>query len=114
MHREELIQGNIENLIAFWAACGMEDYSLHGGGILHGSLNWPRRMWFDYDYHPNRQDLEQLVNKAEMVDEPVGDIVNCCGSRIAEQHDQAAASSSRSCRIPSMNFTPARTSGSSS
>ena len=63
MHREELLQGNIENLIAFWAACRMKDYSLHGGGILHSSLNWPRRMWFDYEYHPNRQDLEQLVGR---------------------------------------------------
>ncbi len=71
MHQEELMQSNIENLIAFWAACGMKDSPLPGGRTLYHSVHWPRRMWFDYDHHPDRQDLEQALVKAEMVGEPM-------------------------------------------
>ncbi len=66
-----LMRANIENLTAFWKACGTKDFSLPGGSLLHGSVSWPWRMWFDYDHHPDRRDLEQLLSQAERVDGPV-------------------------------------------
>ncbi len=71
MHQEELMQSNIENLIAFWIACGQKDHPLPSGRKLHYSAHWPWRMWLDYDHHPTRQDLEQVLIQAERVDESV-------------------------------------------
>ncbi len=71
MHQAELLRANIENLIALWTACGKTEFVLGSGSVLHCSVNWPRRMWFDYDYHPDRQDLEQLQNRAAIAHESV-------------------------------------------
>ncbi len=71
MRPEELIQVNIENLIALWTACGIKDHALQDNHILHRSVNWPWRMWLDYNDHPSRQALEHLSNIAEMSDGPV-------------------------------------------
>lgn len=71
MDEDDLLRANIENLCAFWTACGTEDHALDGGGVLHRSSSWPRRLWFDYGYHPNHDDLEALLDIAQTVDGPV-------------------------------------------
>lgn len=71
MLQDDLLRANIENLSAFWAACGAEDHVLDGGGVLHRSRSWPWRLWFDYGYRPNRHDLGQLLEIAWTVEGPV-------------------------------------------
>ncbi|MCP5112230.1 MAG: GNAT family N-acetyltransferase [bacterium] len=66
-----LMRANIENLTTFWKACGTKDSSATGGNLLHGSVSWPWRMWFDYDHHPDRRDLKQLLSQVQRVDGPV-------------------------------------------
>ena len=58
-----LHRANIENLIAFWTACGVR--AREAGAALTESAQWPRRLWFDYGYQPDRDDLEQLVARAD-------------------------------------------------
>ncbi len=66
-----LMRANIENLTAFWKACGIKELCLPSGSSLYGSVSWPWRLWFDYDHHPDRRDLEHLLSQAERVDGPV-------------------------------------------
>lgn len=100
----ELIRANIENLIALWTACGVEEDPLGGGSVLHVSKSWPWRLWFDYDHQPDRRDLEQLVNRAETVagpvtlpqwpaaDELTGEILGAAGFEVGMKQEAMVAS----------------------
>lgn len=61
-----LYRANIENLIAFWTACGIRDRK--AGAVLTESEHWPRRFWFEYGYQPDRSELELLMSRVVRAD----------------------------------------------
>ena len=71
MRNTDLVRANVENLTAFWSACGTRLHGLAGGGSLYESMSWPGRMWFDYDFSPDPRDLGQLLDRARRTEPPV-------------------------------------------
>ena len=70
MNASKLIQQNIENLIAFWSACGVDKITTPNGCTLNASVNWPNRLWFDFEDRPTDVDVDFLIQHAEESSEP--------------------------------------------
>ncbi|MBZ0257027.1 GNAT family N-acetyltransferase [bacterium] len=68
MNQNKLVANNIDNLIAFWAACGAETNTTPNGATLHISNNWPNRAWFAHQDQPTEPDVASLIQQAKQSD----------------------------------------------
>jgi GNAT superfamily N-acetyltransferase len=75
MEDEAQYRANIENLAAFWTACGVTDLRLPSGAALHRSDAWPHRLWLDYGTVPDRADCEQIRREAEQAAAAHGELI---------------------------------------
>ncbi len=64
LRREDLKQANIDNLTAFWTACGASEQVLGSGISLCVSRSWPSRMWLAFGSQPTGQELAEAIRTA--------------------------------------------------
>lgn len=55
---------NLRNLTSLWTALGARSHRLPSGTVLHRSLGWPHRLWFDPGVSLAQDDARALVTAA--------------------------------------------------
>ena len=65
LRREDLERANIDNLTAFWTACGISEQVLGSGELLWVSRSWPSRMWLAYGSRPTVEDVAEALRTVD-------------------------------------------------
>ncbi len=71
MHRKQLCQSNIDNLTSFWKLLGAERYELNESAIIYASVDWPNRIWLDWEHLPSSEGIAALLAKTKQVPQAI-------------------------------------------
>jgi len=60
MHQEQLKKLNIDNLTNLWKIMGFYTSQLNNEQVIYSSVDWPHRVWLDWNCYPTSKDIEML------------------------------------------------------
>ncbi len=60
MNNTDLTSANIYNLTKFWESLDYTNQKTSSSGQIKKTRHWPDRLWYDFGYTPNEEDLSTL------------------------------------------------------